>query len=264
MPGCATPAIPKVEDEDVLAYLKAENAYFEAAMAPHQALVETLFEEMKGRIKEDESLGPGPDGDWLYWWAFKPGAQYRTWYRRPVAGGDGPDRLRRAGRGRGQGIFPPRRARGQPRRPAAPRPWSTTTARSGSSCASATSPPARTSRRSPRSASAAGLDQRQQGRRLHRGQRALAQLPRPLPPARHAASPRTSRSTRRPRSSASRSASRKSQDRSLIFIATGDNATSEVALRPRRRPGRAADPDLAAQARSANMRSTRRTASCGS
>ena len=28
------------------------------------------------------------DGDWLYWWAFKPGAQYRTWYRKPVAGGD--------------------------------------------------------------------------------------------------------------------------------------------------------------------------------
>jgi oligopeptidase B len=78
---------PKVDDEDVLKYLKAENAYFEAAMKPHEALVETLFEEMKGRIKEDESSVPLRDGAFLYWWAFKPGAQYRTWYRKPVSGG---------------------------------------------------------------------------------------------------------------------------------------------------------------------------------
>ena len=78
---------PKVDDEDVLAYLKAENAYFEAKMKPHEGLVETLFQEMKGRIKEDDSSVPIKDGEWLYWWAFKPGAQYRTWYRKPVAGG---------------------------------------------------------------------------------------------------------------------------------------------------------------------------------
>jgi oligopeptidase B len=29
------PGLSKVDDEDVLAYLKAENAYFEAAMKPH-------------------------------------------------------------------------------------------------------------------------------------------------------------------------------------------------------------------------------------
>ena len=28
---------------------------------------------MKGRIKEDDSSVPIKDGDWLYWWAFKPG-----------------------------------------------------------------------------------------------------------------------------------------------------------------------------------------------
>ena len=78
---------PKVDDKDVLAYLKAENAYFEAAMKPHLPLVETVFEEMKGRIKEDDSSVPAKDGEWLYWWAFKPGAQYRDWYRKPVAGG---------------------------------------------------------------------------------------------------------------------------------------------------------------------------------
>ena len=78
---------PKVDDADVLAYLKAENAYFEQEMKPHSGLVETLFQEMKGRIQEDESSVPQKDGDYLYWWAFKPGAQYRTWYRKPVVGG---------------------------------------------------------------------------------------------------------------------------------------------------------------------------------
>ena len=81
------PSYPKVDDADVLAYLKAENAYFEAAMKPHQPLIETLFTEMRGRIKEDDASVPVKDGDHEYWWAFKPGAQYRTWYRRPLGGG---------------------------------------------------------------------------------------------------------------------------------------------------------------------------------
>ena len=109
---------PKVDDKDVLDYLKAENAYFEAAMKPHAALVETLFQEMKGRIKEDDASVPLRDGDWLYWSAFKPGTQYRFWYRKPVAGGARRADLRRKCRGRGQGIFPPRRLRRQPRRQA--------------------------------------------------------------------------------------------------------------------------------------------------
>src|SRR3954463_11567109 len=82
------PKYPEVDDPAVLAYLKAENAYFEGWKAQHQGLIDQLFEEMKGRVKEDESSVPIRDGDWLYWWAFKPGAQYRTWYRKPVAGGD--------------------------------------------------------------------------------------------------------------------------------------------------------------------------------
>jgi oligopeptidase B len=85
------PKYPQVDDPDVLAYLKAENAYFEAAMKPHQGLIDQLFEEMKGRIKEDDSSVPIRDGDFLYWWAFKPGAQYRTWYRKPAA--DGTDQI---------------------------------------------------------------------------------------------------------------------------------------------------------------------------
>lgn len=82
------PKYPEVDDPDVLAYLKAENAYFDGWKAEHQALADQLFEEMKGRIKEDESSVPVRDGEFLYWWAFKPGAQYKTWYRKPVKGGE--------------------------------------------------------------------------------------------------------------------------------------------------------------------------------
>ena len=82
------PKYPEVDDPDVLAYLHAENAYFEGWAGQHKELLDTLFEEMKARIKEDDSSVPLRDGDYLYWWAFKPGAQYRTWYRKPVGGGE--------------------------------------------------------------------------------------------------------------------------------------------------------------------------------
>ncbi|MFM2099712.1 MAG: hypothetical protein RLZZ366_1251, partial [Pseudomonadota bacterium] len=85
------PGYPEVTDADVLAHLSAENDYFEAAMKPHQALVDTLFAEMKGRIKEDDASVPQKDGAYFYWRAYEAGAQYKKWWRRPVAGG--PDEL---------------------------------------------------------------------------------------------------------------------------------------------------------------------------
>ena len=85
------PGYPEVTDKDVLAYLEAENGYFEGVMAPLKPLTDRLYEEMKGRIKEDDSSVPQKDGDWLYWTAFETGGQYRKWWRKPVAGG--PDEL---------------------------------------------------------------------------------------------------------------------------------------------------------------------------
>jgi len=82
------PSYPTVDDEDVLDYVKAENAWFEANMAPHKALTDRLFEEMKARIKEDDSTVPQKDGDWIYWSEFEEGAQYRKHYRKAAAGGD--------------------------------------------------------------------------------------------------------------------------------------------------------------------------------
>lgn len=81
------PGYPEVTDTDVLAYLNAENAYFEAVMAPQKGLIETIFTEMKGRVKDDDASVPQRDGDFLYWYAFDAGAEYRTWYRRPIGAG---------------------------------------------------------------------------------------------------------------------------------------------------------------------------------
>jgi oligopeptidase B len=78
---------PEVKDEAILSYLREENAYFEAAMAPHGELVDAIFTEMKGRVKQDDASVPQKDGDWLYWWAYETGGQYPKWWRRPVSGG---------------------------------------------------------------------------------------------------------------------------------------------------------------------------------
>lgn len=78
---------PTIDDAEILEHLKAENAYFEAQMAPQAALTETIFQEMKGRVKEDDSSVPQKDGDYIYWYKFEEGAQYRKHYRKPVAGG---------------------------------------------------------------------------------------------------------------------------------------------------------------------------------
>ena len=72
---------PKIEHKDVLGYLEAENGYYESVMKPHQPLVDRLFEEMRGRIKEDESTVPQRDGDWIYWTAYETGGEYRKWWR---------------------------------------------------------------------------------------------------------------------------------------------------------------------------------------
>ncbi len=82
------PGYPEVNDPDILDYVRQENAYFDAAMRPHAKLVETLFQEMKGRIKEADASVPQKDGDWLYWVEYEEGAEYKKWYRRPVAGGE--------------------------------------------------------------------------------------------------------------------------------------------------------------------------------
>ena len=77
---------------DIRAHLTAENAYTQALMAPTAALQETLFQEMKGRIKEDDSTVPAPDGPYDYYTRYETGAQHPVYARKP-RGEDGPETL---------------------------------------------------------------------------------------------------------------------------------------------------------------------------
>ena len=82
------PDYPTVDDADVLAYLEAENDYFDAIMSPHQELIDTIFEEIKARQQPDQASVPWKDGDWYYQWRYEEGGQYRIWLRWPA---DDPD-----------------------------------------------------------------------------------------------------------------------------------------------------------------------------
>ena len=75
---------PQVDDSDVLAYLKAENTYFESVMAPRRELVEVLFQEIKARQQPDDSGVPWRDGRWYYRWRYEEGGQYSIWERWPA------------------------------------------------------------------------------------------------------------------------------------------------------------------------------------
>ncbi|WP_188767641.1 S9 family peptidase [Novosphingobium endophyticum] len=82
------PGYPQVTDKEVIAHLEAENRWFEARMADRQDAIESLFREMRARIKEADKSVPQKDGDWLYWIEFEEGAEYKKWWRRPVGGGE--------------------------------------------------------------------------------------------------------------------------------------------------------------------------------
>jgi oligopeptidase B len=75
---------PKVDDAPVLAYLNAENAYFDAVMTPHKKVTDTLFVELKARVKEDDSSVPQKDGAYVYQSRFAVGEQYPRMVRWPV------------------------------------------------------------------------------------------------------------------------------------------------------------------------------------
>ena len=72
---------PEVDDKDVLAYLEAENDYFEAVMTPHKATIDALFEEIKARQKPDDATVPVKDGAYYYQSRFAEGQQYRVYTR---------------------------------------------------------------------------------------------------------------------------------------------------------------------------------------
>lgn len=82
------PGYPEVKDPEILAHLEAENAWFQAHIAPRQPLIDQLFAEMRGRIKEADKSVPQKDGNWVYWIEYEEGAEYKKWWRRPIDAAD--------------------------------------------------------------------------------------------------------------------------------------------------------------------------------
>jgi oligopeptidase B len=79
---------PEVLREDIRDQLTAENAYYESATGELEQLRDTLFEEMRGRIKEDDSSVPAPDGPYAYAVRYREGGEYPIFVRTPREGGD--------------------------------------------------------------------------------------------------------------------------------------------------------------------------------
>ena len=63
-------------DPDVLAYLEAENAYTAAALKGTEALQETLYLEIKGRLQETDLSVPYQLGGYFYYSRTEEGKQY--------------------------------------------------------------------------------------------------------------------------------------------------------------------------------------------
>ena len=72
---------------EIRAHIDAENDYAQAVLAPLSDLRARLIAEMKGRIEQDESGVPTPDGQYAYWRKFPPGAEHPRIVRAPRAGG---------------------------------------------------------------------------------------------------------------------------------------------------------------------------------
>ncbi|RYZ65160.1 MAG: S9 family peptidase, partial [Proteobacteria bacterium] len=70
------------QNEEMLGYLRAENAWFERHMAPSAALVEELYTEIVGRIKQADSTVPYFDRGYFYSTRFEEGKEYPIHVRR--------------------------------------------------------------------------------------------------------------------------------------------------------------------------------------
>ncbi len=73
---------PDAQTQDVLDYLNAENDYRAATMKHTEALQKNLFDEIKGRIKEDDASVPVKDNGYIYYTRFEKGQDYAFYCRK--------------------------------------------------------------------------------------------------------------------------------------------------------------------------------------
>ncbi|MDI6026552.1 S9 family peptidase [Corticibacterium sp. UT-5YL-CI-8] len=78
---------PSTLDPAIRAHLEDENRYQSVMMADTEALQKALFDEMKGRIKEDDSSVPMKDGPFAYGSSYVIGGQHPRYFRIPRDGG---------------------------------------------------------------------------------------------------------------------------------------------------------------------------------
>jgi len=82
-------AEPATLPQDIRDYLEAENAWYESEFGePTKALQETIYKEIRGRIKEDDSSVPAPDGPFAYLSRTREGDQYPLMARTLRDGGE--------------------------------------------------------------------------------------------------------------------------------------------------------------------------------
>ena len=79
---------PSVLSPDIRQHLEAENDYTESLLGHTAPLQKTLVAEMRGRIKEDDSSVPAPDGPYAYLRKFRDGGQHELFGRMPRDGGE--------------------------------------------------------------------------------------------------------------------------------------------------------------------------------
>lgn len=80
---------PDTLPADIRSYIEAENTYFEGEFGtPFEGLRDTIYNEIRGRIKEDDSGIPTADGPFAYFSRMLEGKQYAQLVRTPRDGGD--------------------------------------------------------------------------------------------------------------------------------------------------------------------------------
>lgn len=83
----------KEKDPAIIDYLKANNAYTESYMGKYQGLVDTLYKEMLGRIKQDDTSVPYKLGNYWYFNKTEEGKQYPVYFRSKSADLSNPEML---------------------------------------------------------------------------------------------------------------------------------------------------------------------------
>ena len=72
---------PKNLNSEIQSYLEAENQFTKDNLQDFNSLKETIFQELKGRIKDKDSSVPVKDGEFFYYTEYEEGTEYPCYKR---------------------------------------------------------------------------------------------------------------------------------------------------------------------------------------